>query len=417
VNHNEGVIVLSGCPDGVPVKGESLFVEEFGVTLKHVFGDRFYAEIMFTMPDIWKKQLAFADKFELPIVFTADAHFLRPGDHKLHSSMNKLLRGYSFPNNALYLHSREDMRQRAIDNEFPIDCIEEGLDNTLAIADRIEEFEVSHPVELPAPKSAKKDLMRAINQRKLQMIDDGVWNDKYAKRLKHESNVITRMNFWDYFWMVYKVVEYGKKAGIKLGHGRGSAAGSLVVYLLGITTVDPIKHNLIFERFLNIARKGVVDIDLDWEAARRDEVIEFAHNKWGALPLITISTYSHKSLINDLVKVFKINNKDKDKYLSDETSQDFSDYRIVHPAFDYAYSILIGGVRHRGKHASGFAITRNKNLPVERMKGDNLSYGVPLASSQYDDLTPWGATKFDLLGLTSLSALARMEELTGDKVK
>jgi len=411
VRFSDDVIVLSGCPDGVPVKGSPSFIAEFGLTLKKVFGNRFYAEIMFSMPDIWKKQLKFADTYELPIVFTADSHFINKGDHGLHSKVNKLLRGYTFPNKPLFLHSRTQMESRANSNKFPFHRIQEGLNNTVKIASMVEEFVIEHPVTLPAPPDAKQQLYNVIQMKKNRMIMNGVWNDEYAARLKYESNIITRMKFWDYFWMVWKVVEHGKSQNIKLGHGRGSAAGSLVVYMLGITTVDPVKYDLIFERFLNIARKGVVDIDLDWQADRRDEIIEFAHVTWKALPLITISTYSHKSLLNDLARVFKINSKQKAE-LSDEHSPEFALFCTSNPEFAHAYKMMIGGVRHRGKHASGFAITKNHNLPVERMKGNKLTYGVPLASSQYDDLTPWGATKFDLLGLTSLSALSRMEELT-----
>jgi DNA polymerase-3 subunit alpha len=398
------------------VKGTDETRELFILTLKQAFGDRFYAEIMFSTRYAWKVQLAFADEYDLPFVFTADAHFLRPDDYKLHAAMNKLLRGYSFPNDSLYLHSYDNMARRAIGNGFPAYRVEDGIARTIEIANRIETFEVSHPVELPAPKRAKDDLMQAIASKRKEMIVDGIWNKEYKDRLSHEVQVITKMKFWDYFWMVKKVVDYGKGQGIALGHGRGSAAGSLVVYMLGITDVDPIKYNLIFERFLNIARKGVVDIDLDWQADRRDEIIEFAHDEWGALPLITISTYSHKSLLNDLAKVFGIPASTKKK-LEDENSDEFEQFMLDEPEFAQAYNILINGVRHRGKHASGFAIGKNKTVPIERMKGNSLTYGVPLASSQYDDLTPFGYTKFDLLGLTSLSALARMQEISGVEVK
>ncbi len=248
--------------------------------------------------------------------------------------------------------------------------------------------------------------------------------NKYIERLKHELNVIKEMNFSDYFLIVFDYVKYAKSVGIYVGPGRGSAAGSLVSYSLGITNIDPIEYNLLFERFLNPMRKSYPDIDIDFEDTRRDEVVEYVKQKYGIeyVGLIsTFSTFASKQVIRDVAKALGRNNVDikkitdtinstkslKDNYRNNSKFRYIVDKSTENEML-YKYSLKLEGIiRHTSTHAAGLVIS---NQPLNSVIGTVPNSGYNLVQASMDYLENIGLIKMDLLGLRNLKIIKNVAE-------
>lgn len=242
-------------------------------------------------------------------------------------------------------------------------------------------------------------------------------NKKYQERLKYELKIINEMGFANYFLVVYDYVKYAKENNILVGPGRGSAAGSLVAFCLNITTIDPVKYNLIFERFLNKERITMPDIDIDFEDERRKDVVEYIKNKYGlkkVAGIMTFSTLSIKQAIRDVGKVMGVSNGQID-YLSkilnpnksfeenyqNEKVKEFLKINNLLLLYKIAHK-LSGLKRHISVHACGIVISRKEiyeTIPLYK-DGDNYLTGC---SSRY--LEEYGLLKMDLLALKNLSLI------------
>ncbi|KKE79053.1 DNA polymerase III subunit alpha [Bacilli bacterium] len=249
--------------------------------------------------------------------------------------------------------------------------------------------------------------------------------DVISQRLAYEIQTIQKMKFSDYFLIVADFIWYAKENNILVGPGRGSSAGSLVAYLLGITDVDPIKYNLIFERFLNPERKTMPDIDVDFSDERRDEVIEYVRNKYGVehvAQIITFGTFAHRSLIRELMKTLNVEQQDmyyilnklpqqSSKKLSNilKESEELNEYIKSSKKLKILFTAAIkleGIPRHISTHAAGVVIS-NKPL-LEHVPLTIGTNETRLTQFTMNDLESLGLLKMDFLGLRNLSFIEKI---------
>ena len=269
-------------------------------------------------------------------------------------------------------------------------------------------------------KLSHKGLLKRLNN---------IPNSIYEERLNHELKVIDEMGFNDYFLIVYDYVLYAKKNNILVGPGRGSAAGSLVSYTLGITDIDPIKYNLLFERFLNKERVSMPDIDIDFDATRRGEVIDYVIDKYGknkVVGIITFNTLGAKQAIRDVGRVLnlkqslidtvaKMCNKDlKTSYLENPSLK-----KIVDNSYEikklYNIAIHLEGLpRHISVHAAGVVMSKydiDNTIPLYKNQ-----VGMYLSAYSKDYLEPLGLLKMDFLGISNLTLIDEViENIKKDK--
>lgn len=256
---------------------------------------------------------------------------------------------------------------------------------------------------------------------------NGNVTNKYVDRLKYELNIIIKMGFCNYFLVVWDYVKYAKKNNIMVGPGRGSAASSLVSYSLGITDVDPIKYNLLFERFLNPARVTMPDIDVDFDAEKRDEVIKYVIKRYGKEKVSGIITFSNllaKQVIRDVARIFDVSNYKIDNLLKNFDDKkdlkfqldNISVKRILNDDEDlrkiYDIAIHLEGLkRHTSVHAAGIIIS-NKNLSDYVPLATN-SDGTYLCGYTMNYIEELGLLKMDFLGLKNLSVIDKIISKAG----
>jgi len=390
---------------------------KFAGALYDILGrDGFYAEVMgvidednFTRPQMIAKRLG------LQMVITNDTHFTRKQDANAHTIMCMSRKGFDYTSGDLFLKTRDEMLgtkflQRYAGNAL----LEELLDNTNKLASTFEEIDLSGEPKLPSASSEVNIFQIAVDKQ-------ASLSTSFSSRLDYEMKVIERQGLVDYFTILYDIVQFCKKEGIAVGPGRGSGAGSYFLYLLGITDIDPIEHGLMFERFLNPDRSDIADFDLDVEANRRDEVIEYANKKWGAWPIANYSTYSHASLVRDIGRFFRVPLSEVAIVADSEDEKVieklFNQCEIIHgtngtskkltPAdARRAYDVMLGQIRHRGKHAGGVVIA-TRSVPIE---DDKVAWTEGVHDRQ---LSTVGLVKYDILGVTAFSQLEEMKKITG----
>jgi len=323
------------------------------------------------------------------------------------------------------LLSREEMSVR-----FPKHL--EWIENTVKIAERIEDYEICEApqaVEFPIPQEfcCEEDYLASLAY-------DGMkrrWGEKtppeVVERIDFELHVIKTMGFPSYFLIVHDYVEAARRMGVWVGPGRGSAAGSAVAYALGITSVDPIKHKLLFERFLNPDRISMPDIDIDFEDAGRGKVIEYLCDKYGrdhVAHIVTFGQMAPRSAIKDVARVLEMPVREANRlacHVPDVPKvtfkQSLSESKELRNAYEQGTPLekkilriaekLEGCVRQPGLHPSGIVISRkslSETLPVMSL-GNDRAPGEPDLITQYDGryVEPVGILKFDILGLKTLS--------------
>ncbi|WP_231603518.1 DNA polymerase III subunit alpha [Bacillus sp. FJAT-27231] len=324
-------------------------------------------------------------------------------------------------NNQAYLSSKEEMANLFAD-------LPDALEQTEKIA-QVCEVDISFgrrllpKYPLPDHQSAS-DYLRELCYKGLEKV--GASTEKaYVDRLEYELETIEKMEFCDYFLIVWDFMKFAKERVILTGPGRGSAAGSLVAYVLGITTVDPLEYGLLFERFLNPERVTMPDIDLDFPDHRRDEVIRYVVNKYGSLhaaQIITFGTLSAKAVIRDVARVFGFTSKELEQlskmipsrpgltlqqhYTDSVRFREWVNETNEHEKVYQTALTLEGLPRHTSTHAAGMVITDQpltELVPIQ--EGHD---GVLLTQFPMDALEELGLLKIDLLGLRNLSVLERM---------
>ena len=408
IRHNEGLIILSGCQASPFYALPEEQADALASELKIHFKDRIFMELMFvSSTDTHTIPLRLAERWKIKTVMTTDVHFARKEDSDIHKLISSARFGYSYDSTMLWLKSVNEMQEAA----RSIEMDESVLRQSAAIADMIDDIDISRAPSLPNIECAyetikTKVLARLKEMRTLYSRDE---MQIRINRIQTEMKVICDMGYINYFYIVDDIVSWAKAHDIRVGPGRGSGAGSYLLYLLGVTQVDPFEFGMSFERFLNTKRKDMPDVDIDFEMDKRDLVIKYAEDHWKGVPIATYSRYSHKSLVHDLAKLCGVPKEIELKAAEDENSDEFAEVCGSYPVFGRAYNLALGQIRHRGKHASGIVIT-DQEVPLERA-GDYFT--VPWTEGEHKELSTVGVVKFDILGLSALSALKRMERLSG----
>ena len=443
---SEGLIVLSGCLNSEVchniLKGKKDEALRIASEYKNALGDRYFIEIQGTL---LKEQIRvnstlreIASKLKIPVVATNDCHYLTKDCYHSHDALlciqtNSLVKEekrFRFSGNEFYLKSRDEMLT-AVDN------YEESLENTLQIAERCNLEFNQNDYRLPKIDNGKilsNDNFKSLIDESLDCkARDGLIPNsnimEYKKRIKHELDIISSMGFEGYFLVVSDFIKYAKSSNIPVGPGRGSAAGSLIAYLLDITEVDPIKHGLIFERFLNPERISMPDIDIDFCGEGRDEVIQYVTKKYGQDKVAQIGTFgtmSSKAVIKDVGRVLGFNFGDVNKitnlipsfrgkvYSLDECYKKIKEFKTLinsSPQFTELYKLglkLENSVRHSSTHAAGVVISDeslDKMIPL--YKG---SRGETVTQYDMNAVEDLGFVKFDFLGLKTLTVIKKAKE-------
>jgi DNA polymerase-3 subunit alpha len=409
VKHQAGLICMTGCiasPFHQLPYGDAY---RLGNKLRGVFGGRLFAELMFVGDSIaWERPLRLASALGLSPVITNDVHFPFKEDGDIHPVLTRMKSGFDYDSTQLYLKAPQEILDAALVYELNEDDVKEMMLRTTRIAERLGAINLASEPRLPSVESTFEDFTEeAANTARGKLL---LVLPEYYDRFRYEMGIIQSMGYVDYFIILKDIIDEARRQSVRVGPGRGSGAGSLVLYLMGITDVDPIAHNLQFERFLNPERKGMPDVDVDIESERRDLVLEYAADKYGAVPIATYSRYSHKSLVRDLGKMFRVDKDLIDKAADGGQNSDaFKEIVDDYPKLEACYDAFMNQIRHKGKHAGGVIIT-DTPVPIERMGG---TLGAAWSEGRKNELSYAGIVKFDLLGLSALSALRRLEEEFG----
>ena len=445
--YSKGLIATTGCPGGeIQTRlrmGAYKEAVKAASELRDIFGaENFYLEIMDHGIDVEnrvkKDLLKLGKDLGLPLLATNDLHYTKHEDAGAHEALLCVQSGstiadpkrFKFDNNEFYLKSAAEMR--TLFSDFPDAC-----DNTLLIAERcnvtLREGENLLPrFEVPAGESEDTWLTKLANNGLADRMGGSV-SVEYQERLDYELGVMIKMGFPGYFLVVADLCSHARDVGIRVGPGRGSAAGSLVSYALGITALDPIKHGLLFERFLNPERISMPDIDLDFDERRRSEMIAYATNKYGEDRVAQIITYSNiksKQALKDATRVlgypYAIGDKitkalpptimGKDITLAgvfdpkNDRYGEAGEFRSVYETDPDAKKIvdtargLEGLKRQWGVHAAGVILSKEPLLeviPIHRRESD----GAIITQFDMGACEATGLLKMDFLGLRNLSVL------------
>jgi len=444
--YHEGLVCTSACAGGVVsthiVNGDNVKAKEVAQTYREIFGDDFYLEIQDHGLEVDKAVLEWMPKLSkelnIKLVATNDCHYIE----KEHAIAHNILLLLSDKNGAdykqlryktdqIYFKSPEQMLNLFKDYR-------EAIENTLEIDSKIDfklEFEGHHFPQFPIPKDSKaktlEDYFELLATEGLHNTEINI-TPEVEERFNFEIETIKKMGFAGYLLIVQDFINTAKKNNIPVGPGRGSVAGSLVAYALGITNINPLTYNLLFERFLNPERKSMPDIDVDFADDKRSDVIEYVRKKYGensVSQIITFNRLSSKAVIRDVARVLKIPiptvNKIT-KYIPSKFGKVFSIEQALNEVQELDWvrdakggeikdlityaKVLEGMNRNASKHAAGIVIT----------PGEVSDY-VPLANavSQQDVVTQFnmkdienaGLLKMDFLGLRTLTIIRDTLEL------
>jgi len=440
--YHQGLIALSGCISGeVPrltLEGRFEEAKQAALWYKQTFGD-FYLEIMrHPMPELEQINqglISISSELDIPLVATNDAHYVNQRD----ASTQDLLvcigtnssiyddKRMKMAGDFFYLNSPQEMAELFKD-------IPQALENTERIAEMCNlelEFGRLHlpDVELPEGKTADQFLADLCYQGLRQYYPQST--PEIEKRLDYELEVIRQTQFANYFLVVWDIILFAKKHDILFGV-RGSAAASIVLHCMGITAVDPIENKLVFERFLNLERKEMPDIDLDFEDTHRDEVIAYVSQKYGqdhVAQIITFGTLGARAALRDVGRALGMPYSDVDRVARlvpfapgmtleralDENGELHNIYyedATIRNLVDSARRVE-GTARHASTHAAGVVISKEpltRHVPLQRVSKGN---GEAMVMTQFtmEDIARIGLLKMDFRGLANLTILGKAKEI------
>ncbi len=437
--HHDGLIALSACLGGqIPsllMAGQYDEAKELALRLRDIYGaENFYLELQdHGLPEqrpVNEALVRMHGETAIPLVITNDIHYVKAEDYQAHDALLCIQTGKTVHDQnrmrfvpEFHLKSSDELLQRL--SYLPEQLLEQALQNTVLIAERCQvEFEFGKtklPVyEVPPGFTAETYLRHLCAERLTNRYPEpteAIW-----ERLNYELRVIEKMGFASYFLIVQDFINHARHKGIPVGIGRGSGAGSVVAYVLGITGLDPLPYDLVFERFLNEERVSMPDFDTDFCYERRGEVIEYVTEKYGAenvCQIITFGTMGAKAAVRDVARALGLSFADGDRIAKlipaelditidsalekvSELKQLYDQDQSTHQLIDIARS-LEGLPRHSSVHAAAVVITPQ---PLDEL--------VPLARNA-DAITtqyPWttidelGLLKMDFLGLRTLTVIA-----------
>ena len=477
--HCDGLIALSGClggelaqhlaPDGSVEEGntsnERSFEKALDIAKKYqsIFGkENYFIEIhnhgIKQQLDILDDLVEIAELIDAPLVAANDSHYVEENGAEAHDALlcvqtNRTLDDESrfrFDGSGYYVKSAEEMRKLFPEDKYPGAC-----DNTLAIANRVNyefNFDNSYLPDFPIEdKNVSPEELLKIKVYEGGESKYGTLTSEIIERIDYELDVINSMGFASYFLIVGDLIEFSKKRNIRTGAGRGSAAGSIVSYCLGITGIEPLEYGLIFERFLNKGRKSLPDIDMDFDERYRNDVIQYAIEKYGqdrVAHIVTFATIKAKQAIRDAARVLGLPFSSGDRVaklmppmilgntatiseclsLDEENTSGYSkefysaseELRKQYKNDEEAKQIIdialgLEGLRRQdGIHAAAIVIspdTITKFLPIQQ-KGSNAEIVTQYEMHTVEQL---GLLKMDFLGLRNLSIVDRTLELIGNE--
>lgn len=432
--YQKDLIVLSGCQNSIIyqnfIQGEKEKAETFALSFFEKL-DNFFLEIQ---PHNIENQakannlaLYLNKKYEIPLVMTVDSHYTSPKE----AEAQLYLRAFKIPDSSLesykglYLHDRNSVVEFWRSNYKYTKRVQKAVNNTVLINDMCN-------VDLKAFKDLSRiDWGENSTQRLKSKIIQGLKRrglenkPNYKARLRQEFDIVKKRGFEDVFLLSEDVVREANKQGIKVGFGRGSGVSSLIAYCLNITQVDPIENNLLFERFMSMDRKGMPDIDIDFDSRYRDKIFKYIETRFKnqQAPISLKGKYQIRNLLNDFYKLLK--EKDKELSLSDknwltkrvtfllENGKDVEhDKQIMfNPKYQWMkeFRKLYKNIRYFGTHPSGVAICKDISRYVSLVKRKD-SY---VTCYDLDDLEYLGILKLDILGLNTLAVTSTVEEETG----
>ena len=436
-DYSSGLIALSACMKGeVPqmiLRDNFEAAEQAALEFKEIFKHDFYLEIhRLNIPEedvVNKGMVELSKKLDIPIVATNDTHYLKKEHAFAHDILLCLQTGKTleeqdrmrFNTEEVYFKSPEEMK--ALFKDFP-----EAIDTTLEVADKCNLELDLKSIHLPHYQLPDSHSQMSLDEYLHLLAEEGlrerykVITPELKARLDHELDIIKTMNYAGYFLIVKDFIDYARRKNIPVGPGRGSAAGSLVSYSLQITNIDPIKYDLLFERFLNPERVSMPDIDIDFCYERREEIIKYVKKKYGeknVTQIITFGTMAARGVIRDVGRVLKMSLAEVDRIakmipttigmtldkaleMVAELSK-IADKDDIHRKLIENSRILEGLARHASTHAAGVVIT----------PGELTKYTPLFKSSQGDVTTQYdmkiletiGVLKMDFLGLRTLTVI------------
>ena len=462
--YKEGLIVSTACLGGeIPqaiLKGRIDVAENTAKWFKNVFGDDFYLEIQDhgSLEDriVNVEIIKISKKLGIKVIASNDAHYISNKDVGAHDALLCVLTGKLISDQKRLRYTGtefikdEEQMLNLFNDHLDKEIIKEAIENTYQASQKVEEFDLFGDYRMPKyPLLGNKkaiDFLREISEEGLKnrlfKSSFGEINEDYKTRLNNELKIIQDMGFPDYFLVVWDYIKFARDNFIPVGPGRGSAAGSLVAYSLQITNIDPVKHGLLFERFLNPARKSMPDIDTDFCIDRRNEVIDYVTERYGeekVAQIITFNKMTSKAVLKDVARVmdipygeadklaklipvvrgkpYKLNEmidektpcaEFRDKYLTDNRIKKWLDLAIRIEGTNKTY----------GVHAAGVVISSeplDKLVPLQRNNDGQI-----ITQYSMDDIESLGLLKMDFLGLKNLTMLNKtvtlIESSTGKKI-
>ena len=447
--YKDGIIVLSACMSGLIAK--AIEVGEYAEAKKHIkwfkenFGDDFYIEVMpHNKQEINESLVELAKAYSVKIAVTPDCHHSTV-DQKIIQEMMLLLnthaklqkdvtyekskkqkdmmdrldylygadRQMSFRSFDIHLLSRDEMKEAMAKHGI---TDEQMFDSTLEIANKVEDYDIKSglnllPVQYKKPSEELKSL--AMEGLKNLGLDK---NEQYLQRLEEELEVINEKKFAPYFLVVHNMLSWAKKQEIMVGPGRGSSAGSLLCYAIGITDIDPIKHGLLFFRFINPERNDFPDIDSDIQDSRRDEVKDYLVKQYRHVASIaTFLEFKDKGVVRDVSRALNIPLPDVNKVLKtvdtwDDfvTSKNSAWFRDKYPEVIIYGEQLRGRIRGTGIHAAGVVTSKEpifRYAPMETRSSPGSDERIPVVGVDMEEAEKIGLIKIDALGLKTLSVI------------
>jgi DNA polymerase-3 subunit alpha len=467
--YHEGIIVSSACLGGeIPqliLNGKLKEAENTVLWFKQLFGEDFYLEVQrhqTTDPtaaqDVFQHQkevnpriIDLAKKHGIKVIATNDAHFVNEEEAEAHDRLLCINTNSDVkdPNRMRYTKQEWFKTQDEMAKIFT--DIPEVLTNTLEIADKVAFYDLNNTAvmpdfPLPDEFSSADDYLAHLTMEGAKRLYQEPVSEEVLERINFELATIKNMGFAGYFLIVQDFIWAGKRMGVTVGPGRGSAAGSVVAYCLGITDIDPLKYNLLFERFLNPDRISMPDIDIDFDDDGRALVLKYVEEKYGkekVARIITFGTMAAKSAIKDVARVQQVPLSEAEKLskLIDEIPRDRkatiaaaiecvpemqkainSTNPLITDTIKYA-QMLEGTVRNVGVHACGIIICRDdltEHVPI--CTATDKETGENMLVTQYEGtlIEDVGMIKMDFLGLKTLSiikeALDNIEQSTGNRI-
>jgi DNA polymerase-3 subunit alpha len=447
--YKEGLIVSTACPSGLINK--ALEHNEYAVAKNHLrwfkntFGEDFYVEIMpHNTREMNHELLSLADSMDIKVIVTPDCHHSTP-DQKVIQEMMLILnthtkiqkdsrfekslkmddmmkrldylygedRMMSFRTFDIHLLSYEEMKQAM--NMQGISR-EDIYANTFEVANKIEDYDIVSGLDL-LPTKIDDPHMGLVDLVLKGMQEKGLYDkEEYRERMQEELDIIRDKNFSPYFLIVSNMLNWAKEQGILVGPGRGSAAGSLVCYALGITDVDPIKYGLLFFRFINPERNDFPDIDSDIADSRRDEVKQYLEQEYeNVASIATFLMFKGKGIVRDVSRALDIPLAEVNKLL--KTVDDWDDFttsnqaqwfRMKYPEVVKYGEQLRGRIRGTGIHAAGVVTAKEpifKYAPLETRVAPGTKDRIPVVAVDMEEAADIGLIKLDILGLKTLTVI------------